>query len=178
MRSCAMCRRLCCINCTVFLGLHRGPYCFQCCDRVREEILPRGPGPRLCLVMTVSSRVIHRSGDNMQYTFHRCLYQIHFSSNPVLLCAIRTVASLQLNMAPKAVGDQTPAERRTEDDVALDLAIDESMQDENEVEAPAVVDDAPQAKPNWMDRFAQDIDAESDDTMEEHDPWGYPGRSK
>ena len=37
MRSCATCKILCCINCTVFRGLLNGPYCFQCAAANRGE---------------------------------------------------------------------------------------------------------------------------------------------
>ena len=84
MRSCAMCRRLCCINCTVFLGLHRGPYCFQCCDRAHgEESRPKRPRPQVRLSDD------RRTGDNMQYILHYILYQIHCLSSIAITCSPR-----------------------------------------------------------------------------------------
>ena len=38
MRSCATCKILCCINCTVFHGLFKGPYCFRCAEANKGRV--------------------------------------------------------------------------------------------------------------------------------------------
>ena len=73
-----------------------------------------------------------------------------------------------------------------EDDIALDSAIAESLEEATDMaiaealeeasdgEAPAVEFDEPRARPDWKERFASDI-VDSDAEVEEaHDPWGYP----
>ena len=45
MRSCIRCRKLCCINCTIFLGFRNGPLCLQCADARRETNVSDEPPP-------------------------------------------------------------------------------------------------------------------------------------
>ena len=39
MRSCIRCRKLCCINCTIYRGFHNGPLCFPCADADRNRLI-------------------------------------------------------------------------------------------------------------------------------------------